>query len=174
MTTKKRSEPILPAALEARTAADLMTSNPLSIRAEASVREAVAFLIDKGISGAPVIDDAGRPVGVLTQTDILLHDREHVDYVTPAGAAYEEFESGAPLPAEWWGNFQVERVDATPVRDLMTPALFSVALDTPAAQVVEQMGELNVHRLFVVDDKGVLVGVISALDVLRRLSFARP
>ena len=173
MTRSKRSEPILPATLEAHSAADLMTTNPLSIRADASVREAVSFLIDKGISGAPVIDDAGRPVGVLTQTDILLHDRQRVEYVTPAGATYEEFESGAPLSADWWGNFQVERVDATPVRDLMTPALFSVALDTPAAQVVEQMAELNVHRLFVVDNKGVLVGVISALDVLRRLTFRR-
>lgn len=172
MNRRKLPEPIKPATLEARNAADLMTPNPLSIRADASVREAVAFLIDKGISGAPVIDEAGRPVGVLSQTDILVHDRQRVEYVTPAGAAVEEFESGAPLPEEWWGTFQVERVDTTPVRDLMTPALFSVALDTPATQVVEQMTELNVHRLFVVDGKGVLVGVISALDVLRRLELS--
>jgi predicted transcriptional regulator len=45
--------------LRAETAADLMTSNPLSIRVDATIREAVAFLVDKGISGAPVIDSAG-------------------------------------------------------------------------------------------------------------------
>jgi len=55
------------------------------------------------------------------------------------------------------------------VRDLMTPAVFSVALDTPVWSIVEQMRELNVHRLFVVDGNGVLVGVVTAMDVLRRL-----
>jgi len=45
----------------------------------------------------------------------------------------------------------------------------AVGVETPASSVVEQMCQLNVHRLFVVDGNGVLVGVISALDVLRQL-----
>jgi len=150
--------------LHAETAADLMTGNPLSLRDTATLREAVAFLIDRGISGAPVIDEAGRPVGVLTQTDVLVHDRENVEHVTPP-----EFDTGAPLPKACWDEFQIERVDTTLVRDLMTPAVFSVALDTPAWSIVEQMRELNVHRLFVVDGNGVLVGVVTAMDVLRHL-----
>jgi len=68
-----------------------------------------------------------------------------------------------------WDAFQLERVDMTLVSDLMTPAVFCVSLDTPAASVVEQLRELNVHRLFVVDGNGILVGVITALDVVRRL-----
>ena len=52
----------------------------------------------------------------------------------------------------------------------MTPVVFTVGLRTPAAKVVEQMVTLKVHRLFVVDDDLALVGVISALDVLRHLS----
>jgi CBS domain-containing protein len=47
--------------------------------------------------------------------------------------------------------------------------VFSVAPDTPAAKVVSEMLALRVHRLFVVDGDGVLVGVISALDVMKRL-----
>jgi CBS domain-containing protein len=45
-----------------------------------------------------------------------------------------------------------------------------VAPDTLAGKVVSEMVSLKVHRLFVVDDDGILVGVISALDVLRHLS----
>jgi CBS-domain-containing membrane protein len=60
-------------------------------------------------------------------------------------------------------------VDGTLVRDLMTPAVFSVAPAAPAAQVVEQLLALRVHRLYVVEEDGTLVGVISALDVLRHL-----
>jgi len=47
--------------------------------------------------------------------------------------------------------------------------LFSVRTDTPADKVIEQMLALNVHRLFVVDAANVLVGVISALDIVRHL-----
>ncbi len=159
-----KPNPIGAVALRARTAAELMTPNPLSLREDIPIREAIAFLVDRGISGAPVIDEAGRPVGVLSQTDVLVHDREEVEHL-----AGTELEYGTPLPRHWWNQFQIERVDTTPVRDLMTPAVFCVGADTPAAGVVEQMRELNVHRLFVVDDAGVLVGVISAMDIVRRL-----
>jgi CBS domain-containing protein len=53
---------------------------------------------------------------------------------------------------------------------MMTPAVFCVSLTTPAWSVVDQMRELNVHRLFVTDENGVLVGVISAMDVVRNLT----
>jgi predicted transcriptional regulator len=149
--------------LPAHTAAELMTPNPLSLREDATLKEAIAFLVDRNISGAPVIDEAGRPVGVLSQSDVLVHDREEVTHLCP------EIEYGSPLPREWWNEFQVEKVDTTPVRDLMTPCVFCVSMDTPASGVIEQMRELNVHRLFVVDELGVLVGVVTAMDIVRRL-----
>jgi CBS domain-containing protein len=51
----------------------------------------------------------------------------------------------------------------------MTPVVFSVSPEAPARRVVGDMLGLKVHRLFVVGSDGVLVGVISALDVLRHL-----
>jgi CBS domain-containing protein len=157
--------------LKAETAEDLMTPNPLSIRADATVREAVAFLIDKGISGAPVIDEAGRPVGVLTQFDLLVHDREKTEYVVPDP---EYVDANPAMHKRLRENFQIEKVDRTRVRDVMTPLVFTAAPDTPAGTVIEDMLSRKVHRLFVVDDNGLLVGVISALDVLRRLRFMEP
>src|SRR5262245_26836497 len=151
--------------LAADTAAEMMTPTPVSVRADASVQEAIVLLTDKGYSAAPVIDTAGRPVGVLSRSDILVHDRETVVHLERRPEFYHQAElktkAGEPLE-----GFQVERVDRTRVRDLMTPAVFSVAPDTAAAKVVSEMLALRVHRLFVVDKGGVLVGVISALDVL--------
>jgi CBS-domain-containing membrane protein len=66
-------------------------------------------------------------------------------------------------------GFQVQTADPTRVKDMMTPIVFSVAPAAPAFRVVTDMHELKVNRLFVVDRAGVLVGVISALDVLRHL-----
>jgi CBS domain-containing protein len=148
-----------------------MMPNPVSIRADASVHEAVALLTDKGFSAAPVIDDAGRPVGVVSRSDVMTHDREKVDYVGPLPDYYaeEELHGHGRRKASRKG-FQIVNVDRTPVRDIMTPVVFSVRPDTPAGRVVEDMLALRVHRLFVVDAAGVLVGVVSATDVLRNLA----
>jgi CBS domain-containing protein len=154
--------------LRAETAAELMTPNPVSVREDASLREAIALLIDRGYSAAPVIDAAGRPVGVLSRTDVLIHDRERVEHPIPVTEYYAEEMLTADNERLGEG-FQVERVDPTPVRDLMTPAVFAVGPDAPPARVVREMLRLKVHRLFVVDGDGVLIGVISALDVLRYL-----
>src|SRR2546423_65756 len=139
--------------LYAKTAEDLMVANPISLRADASVREALVLLTDKGFSAAPVIDEAGRPVGVLSRGDLLVHDREKVDYLPP-GASYfyeQDLHTRKGKPVE---GFQVENVDQTRVRDLMTPAIFSVTPDTAAAQGINDMRALHVHRLFVGDDGG--------------------
>src|SRR5262245_3122489 len=148
--------------LKAKTAADLMTANVVSVRDIATLKEAIACFIDKGISAAPVINEAGHPVGVLSQTDIVIHDREKVRYL-PAYAGsvgYEEINLD---------EFQIEEADPTEVREVMTPVVFTIPALAPAIQVIEEMTAMNVHRLFVVDASGVLVGVISTLDVLRHL-----
>jgi CBS domain-containing protein len=129
------------------TATDLMVPNPVSIRDTATLAEAVALLADRAIGAAPVVDEAGRPVGVVSQTDILIHEREQIGKPTvPSGPAPDVL-----------------------VRDLMTPAIFAVPPDHPAYRVVEELLRLRVHQLFVVDAGGVLIGVISTHDVLRHL-----
>ena len=188
MKNTRWNDPERQVVLDAETAADLMTSHPLSIREDATLREAVAFLTDKGFSAAPVIDEAGRPVGVLSRADLVVHERETIGSMSipshfqsadlaprsseaswrgapPAGPHPSPLEGeGPPHPSpaggEGWG---------VRVRDIMTPGVFSVTPDTAADKVIEEMVSLNVHRLFVIDQEGVLVGVISALDVLRRL-----
>lgn len=150
-TTPNRMTP--PLMLQDRTAAELMTTNPQSLRRDATVGEAAAFLSTRGFSAAPVIDEAGRPVGVVSRTDLLHHHGQKAVRLlaAPRGGGGSEPDAGAP------------------VQDVMTPAVFCVRADTPAAKVVDKMLALNVRRLFVVDDEGVLVGVVSAFDVLRGL-----
>lgn len=138
MKTLNCSKPEAELTLRARTAAEMMTANPVSIGQYATVTEAAAFLTSRGISAAPIIDEAGRPVGVVSRSDILFHCHTALPGRTPAYA-------------------------------LMTPTVFCVRPDASAQEVVETMVGLGVRRLFVVDDGGVLVGVISALDVLRFL-----
>lgn len=155
MTTLMRNRSTLPLILKARTAADLMTTNPQSLRRDATVAEAAAFLTTRGYSAAPVVDEAGRPVGVVSRTDLLRHYGRTAVHLLAAPPG----RSG--VGAEPDGS--------TPVEDVMTPGVYCVHADTPAARVVNKMLLQNVRRLFVLDDAGVLVGVVSAFDVLRGL-----
>jgi CBS-domain-containing membrane protein len=167
MDTARHTETGPPLILWAETAADLMMANPVSVRAAATVEEATAFLTNKGFSAAPVIDEAGRPIGVVSRTDIVIHARE-LPVAVPAAHPTAGARERAGRPAGTGGR-GVGSVDQTRVRDIMSPGVLSVSPETAAAKVVEDMVARNVHRLFVIDEDGILVGVISPLDVLRYL-----
>lgn len=152
--------------LYADTAADLMTSNPLSLRSAVPVREAIVFLADNRLSAAPVIDDAGRPVGVLSRADLL----GRVDYAAarPSTDLSVRLEGGREVPCDGVD------LSGTPVREIMTPGVVAVGPDAPVDDVVGAMLASNVHRLYVVGGDGTLAGVISSGDILRHLRRDRP
>lgn len=132
----------MPLTLRAATAADIMNPGPVSIADSDTVPEAVEFITQRGFGAAVVIDEAGHPIGVVTKTDVLMHTRRRQPGLEP---------------------------DDTPVTEVMTPAVFAVRTNTSAESVVEQLLEVGAHHLFVKDAGGVIVGVISPVDVLRKL-----
>jgi CBS domain-containing protein len=122
-------------------AREVMTPNPLSINETASVREAAAFLLAKRMSAAPVINEAGRAVGVVSLSDIVRNS---------AGGGSSSM--------------------GLPVRTIMNDEVLFVRPGTPIDNVIDDLLRCKVKRLFVADENDVLVGVISATDVLRYLN----
>ena len=156
-----------PLVLCAETAADLMTRQPVSLRHDATIREAAAFLIQHEISAAPVVDDAGRAMGVISHTDIVRHDAR-VDAAKPDGNEfYRAMNFGCPpaLCEFMYGP----KAESMRVQNVMSPVVIQVPTDEPALSVVAKLLALKIHRLFVTDSAGTLVGVISTFDVLRAL-----
>ena len=115
----------------------------------------VRLIEENRISAVPIVDNRGVPVGVVSESDLLLKERRH------------ELEAeGGPLHA--WRN-RPERAKAGGVlaQDLMTAPAITVptqALITDAARV---MHERNVRRLVVVDERGRIAGVVSRSDLLQ-------
>ena len=83
--TRSTGAPTKKLPLAKATAQDLMSPNPVSLYQGVSIQEAIVLLTDRGYGAAPVIDDAGRPVGVLSRGDILLHEREQGRHAVLAG-----------------------------------------------------------------------------------------
>jgi CBS domain-containing protein len=138
-----------------------MTPNPKSINRHATVRETAEILHEHGLHIAPVIDDAGRPIGVVSRTDLLDYWGRRRDRLA-ALAAGELNAASAPGPEE--------PGDELTVPEIMTPVVFGVRTNAPIASVVEKMIALEVRCLFVTDADGVLVGTISVFDILLHLA----
>jgi CBS domain-containing protein len=132
------------AAFWGRTARDLMTRDVVSVAADATVADALALMVSKGLSGLPVVDSAGAPLGVISGSDLLVHAHEAAK---------------APTDGE---------AEPVRVREVMTPAVFAVGPGASMSQIIREFLGVNVHRLFVAE-KGALVGVLTPSDVLRHL-----
>ena len=147
-------------------AADLMTQALLVANADWSVGELAQFLVSNGISGAPVVDQRERLVGVVSVTDIARHasmgederdlrDRHH--YYTDA--------LDFALDDDVFNEFEETDEDVTRVRDIMTPSVFDVDANASIRAVSLAMVNNRIHRVLV-SDQGRVVGLISALDIL--------
>jgi tRNA nucleotidyltransferase (CCA-adding enzyme) len=142
-------------------AKDVMSRPVRRLTSSTPVRDAAAFLLRHGISGAPVVDAHGRWVGVFTQRDLA----RHVQNALAAPRGERTLESREPVLDEGFGR--------TPLRDLMTRGLFTVFPDATLEEVVRSMVTHRVHRIFVIDpERGELEGVITTMDVLRSRSLA--
>jgi len=141
-----------------RSVGDLMNPNVVCLEPDTTVREAEALFGERGISGAPVVDDSGQPVGVLSQHDLIRHQADRAT-AGDTGRFYsdvEEYRDLASAPVD---------LSTTPVSRLMSRELLTVERDAPVALAARRMRERRVHRLLVVHG-GALVGIVSSLDLL--------
>ena len=147
------------------TARDLMNPEVLTVRDSMSVRELARYLIGRQISGAPVVDEDGSLVGVVSVTDIaaaasnesdITSDRDNPDfYLKDLEQAYSEEEVQ---------SFHIEQEDL-PVRQIMTPTVYSVDEDATVSEIASMMLDGHLHRILVTS-QGVAVGIISTSDLL--------
>jgi len=125
--------------------AEHMAVDPIIVRADASLTEAVELMDANHVHGLPVVDEAGILVGVLSQTD--LNRARSTEYL--------------------WANWP-----GLAVRHLMTSPAITVARSTPLLAAARKMEELGIHRLVVVEDGDATnpIGLLSMTDLIHALA----
>jgi predicted transcriptional regulator len=144
----------------------LMSRPVRRLSMNARVRDAAEFLRRWAISGAPVVDLQGRPVGVFSFRDLaghVAHGFEPLPVIDPDEERVRK--TGEAVPKD--EGFHFERIDDARVSDLMTPALLCVDPDAPIVEAIRMMQRRSVHRIFVRRGQGPLLGVVTTMDVLR-------
>jgi CBS domain-containing protein len=134
----------IPPPVRQATVGDIMSSQPVVVRSDASIELAASLLAEHGFAGLPVIDPGGALVGVISETDVVrIHSTDYL----------------------WAHRHHLL------VRHLMTAPAVAVHRSTPVELAARRMRRHQVHRLVVVADDDELrpIGVISASDLVRAI-----
>jgi CBS domain-containing protein len=143
---------------------DVMTPNVLSVQPDASVGTAAQLMLQKRISGVPVIDDGGKLVGIVSEGDFLRRAETGTARRRPR---WTEFFMGPGRLAD-----EYVRLSGRKVRDVMTHEVRTVAPDAPLEEVVRLMERHRIKRVPVVDN-GKVVGIVTRANLLHAVaSFA--
>lgn len=147
-------------------AQEIMSREVVTVGPEMPVEKLAALLWEKRISGAPVVDEAGRLVGVVTESDLIDQAKKlHIPTAITILEAVIFLERAQKVEQE------VNKMAGSRVRDICTSNPVTVTLDTPLDEIATIMAEKHLHTLPVMDN-GRLAGVIGKSDIIRTL--ARP
>jgi CBS domain-containing protein len=136
---------------------EVMTRDVVIAIEDMPFKDLVQLLLDKGISGIPVVDQGGYLTGIVTEADLLR-----------VGGA----EGPRSVFVEWLLHpKRLERLEALSgdvrARDVMTRDVVAVAPDTPLPEAVKALLRAGVKRLPVTDAEGRVIGIVSRRDLLR-------
>jgi len=147
-------------------ASDVMTTNVITVDPDMPVQDLATLLLDRGISGAPVVDAAGTMLGIVSEGD-LLHRSE-------LGT-----ERHTERRHSWWLRHFVAadareyaRAHGRRVKDVMTTTVATVGEDATLAEVAMLLEKRRIKRVPVLRD-GKMVGIITRSNLVRALAAAR-
>ncbi|WP_137991148.1 CBS domain-containing protein [Streptomyces vilmorinianum] len=131
------------------TVSDVMTHTAIAIGRDAPYKEIVALMDEWKVSAVPVLEGEGRVIGVVSEADLL---------------PKEEFRRDEPRPDEYDA---AAKAGALRAGELMSSPAVTVHPDATLAEAARIMATRRVKRLPVVNDVGMLEGVVSRSDLLK-------
>jgi CBS domain-containing protein len=141
-------------------ARDIMTLNVISVRPDATLDEATKIMLDRRISGLPVVDDSGRLVGMVTEGDLLRRGELGTEHRRPR---WLQFWLSPGKLADEYAHARGRRVE-----EVMSAHLITATEVTGLDKIVELMIQNGIRRVPIVAGDH-LIGLISRADVMRAL-----
>ena len=145
------------------TVADVMTPDPIVVQPETALQEAIQILAERHISGLPVVDPAGKLVGVLSEGDLMWRES---GMTTPPYITILDSVIYLKNPAKY--ERELHKALGQTVGEVMTKKdLVTVTSDLSLRQAAQMIHERKVHRLLVVDAEHSLIGVVTRGDIVQ-------
>ncbi|ACV63570.1 CBS domain-containing membrane protein [Desulfofarcimen acetoxidans DSM 771] len=147
--------------MEKVTVKDIMTKEVIAVGPDDNVEKVARLLLDHNISGLPVIDEKGKVVGIISEGDLIIQEKE---IKAPAMTTL----LGGVIFLENPNRFlkELKKIIAVEVKDLMTRKVYSVGPEATIAKVTGIMSEKRINRIPVLNDEGKLLGIITRKDII--------
>jgi CBS domain-containing protein len=143
-------------------AKEIMTSPVYTVSPDAPVAQIAHLLREQHISGVPVVDDAGKVVGIVTEMDLIKrHARVHFPVYLPFLDSLVFLES----PRRYQED--VRRVLGTTAQEIMTQSVHTASPETDVEDIATLMVDERANPIPILDHSGALVGIISHTDIVR-------
>jgi CBS domain-containing protein len=143
-----------------------MVSPVITVGDDATVQDVAKTMIARRISAVPVIDKAGKLVGVVTEADLM-----------------HRIEAGTERPYSWWLHMlsgdramaaDYVKSHARKIADVMTREVKAAGPETPLVDIAELFETHHVKRVPIVNEAGDLVGIVSRANIVQAVASARP
>lgn len=169
MEVKAEALPVGVEQLDHHRVSDLMSNNLLTVYEGWSIKRLAAFFVKHGVSAAPVVASDEELVGVVSQSDVVKFESQDPsdDQIQRLIRQYCGPYS-ADLTPQDVAHLKEKASENCTVNMIMTPKVISVDKNEYAGKACAMMLSQNIHRLFVTD-QGRCVGVVTAMDCLRKL-----
>ena len=150
---------------------DIMTKEITVVGPDTEITEAAKLLLENRFNGLPVVDDSGKLVGIICQSDLIAQQKS-----IPVPTLFSFLDGFIPLTSTKKMEAEIQKIAAITVKDAMTRRPVTVTPETHIDTVAALMVDNSFHTLPVLNENGALVGIVGKEDVLRTLvgSGSRP
>ena len=147
-----------------KTARDIMTTNVVTVKKDQPISDLSKLFIENHFNGVPVLDDAGKVIGVVTQGNLIEQNKSlHIPTVIAL------FDAVLFLESEKKFESDVKKLTGSKIEDIYHKKPITVSPDIDLSEITTIMAEKDVHTLPVLEDDK-LVGIIGKKDVIRALT----
>jgi len=150
-----------------KTVAEVMTRNPITVRPEALLQEVIQTLAERRISGLPVVNESGKLLGVVSETDLMWRES---GVTPPAYIMLLDSVIYLENPARY--ERDLHKALGQTAGEIMTPDPVTITPDKPLSDAARLMHERSIHRLPVLDTAGQVVGILTRGDIVRAMASA--
>ncbi len=150
----------------AKTVGDVMTHDPITANRDTPLIEVIKILAEKRISGLPVVDETGKLVGVISETDLMWRE---TGATMPPYIMFLDSVIYLENPTQY--EREVHKALGETVGEAMTAEhLVTIAADQPLRNAAQLMHDRKVHRLPVVDASDRVIGILTRGDIIRSMA----
>lgn len=146
------------------TAKDIMTKEVITVTTDVTIEGLARILTKHDISGAPVVDEEGKLIGIVTESDLIkMEQRLHIPTVINI------FDAVIYLGSSKKFEEDIKRMAATTVGDIFRKDAVTITESATIEEIATIMTEKNIHHLPVIK-KGKLVGIVGKKDIVKAIA----